>query len=366
MIVDDPKLQTLLFIVLFVAAMLLTTRRVKRDMPFPPSVTNDLKGFAILTVMFGHVAYFLSRQPEFLYPLSIMAGVGVNVFLFLSGFGLTLSQEKGEQRPIDFYRHRMATVMVPLWATLVLLYTLDFAVLHRSYPVVSIVQSFFGWYPRALMFENVNAPLWYITFLLSYYVAFPHLYRRSRPYASVVLVILASLAFMAGSFLFVGDTVWLYIVHCNAFPLGMLAARLVIRLPKRPMQELVPRVFRISLALVMVWLVAYTAVHSGVGHWYEQPVSMVTTLALVALFVLLPFRSGFLALFGMYSYEIYLLHWPLASRYDVLFANAPPWLATWLYLGTCLAAGWALHEFVAKLLSKKTKTGGIESAKRTA
>lgn len=350
----DPKFQTLLFGALFLAALLLSTRRVKREEPFPPSLTNDLKGFAILTVVFGHIGYVLSRQTEFLFPLSIMAGVGVNVFLFLSGLGLTLSQEKGGLRPMAFYKHRLTTIMIPLWITLVVFYALDFFWLQKTYPAASVVQSVFGVYPRAVMFEHVNAPLWYLSLILSYYLFFPFLYRKSRPYLSALLVLIVNLLCIAAAFPFVGDTIWLYIIHCNAFPLGMLAAQAVKRLPKRPLSELVPRAFRIPMALVLACAIAYMATHAGLVEWYEQPVSMLMTLSLVALFALLPFRSGLLALFGTYSYEIYLLHWPLLSRHDFLYRTLPSWIATATYLVALIALGWLLHRVSGALVRKKT------------
>ena len=51
--------------------------------------------------------------------------------------------------------------------------------------------------------------------------------------------------------------------------------------------------------------------------------SLIATLAAVALFAVKRVEFRALTLVGTYSYEIYLLHWPWLSRYDVFYGTLP-------------------------------------------
>ena len=98
-------------------------------------------------------------------------------------------------------------------------------------------------------------------------------------------------------------------------------------------------------------LIGYFAVNSGVDGSIltEQLISMLTVLLIVAFFIIKKFRISLLSLFGLVSFEIYLLHWPLISRYDFLYNNLPAWLATALYLVIFVVLGWLLKSIISSL-----------------
>ena len=100
--------------------------------------------------------------------------------------------------------------------------------------------------------------------------------------------------------------------------------------------------------LGLLGVVGYFSVHSGVGTQAEQFISIITVLALTALFLLSRVDIGLLALFGVYSYEIYLFHWPLLYRYDIFFHFLPAWLALAAYLILFIGLGQALQIFSHK------------------
>ena len=93
-IIFNPIFQTQIFIGWLLLALLLSARVKKSAGFFPVSLTSELKGVAILAVVFSHVGYFLAADHRFLFPLSVFAGAGVDIFLFLSGFGLAVSAIK--------------------------------------------------------------------------------------------------------------------------------------------------------------------------------------------------------------------------------------------------------------------------------
>lgn len=82
----------------------------------------------------------------------------------------------------------------------------------------------------------------------------------------------------------------------------------------------------------------------------EQVKSILLSVCFIAFFVWKSWTSRFLVLFGLYSFEIYLIHWPLISRYDVLFHTTPVWLATILsymfLLGISILIQKTLHKII--------------------
>ena len=82
----------------------------------------------------------------------------------------------------------------------------------------------------------------------------------------------------------------------------------------------------------------------------EQLSSIVTMLALIAAFLLKNVHSELVVIFGKYSYEIYLLHWPIMYRHDFIYKYLPVSFGTVLYLAFFVFVGVVLNKFVKKLI----------------
>jgi peptidoglycan/LPS O-acetylase OafA/YrhL len=85
----------------------------------------------------------------------------------------------------------------------------------------------------------------------------------------------------------------------------------------------------------------------------EQFISLVTVLLLATASLLKKFQSKFLILLGIYSYEIYLIQWPLVLHYDLFYQYFPASIATILYLRFYLALGFCLKKLTQSLFLKK-------------
>ena len=84
--VVDTALSTTIVITAVLLALATTFRRTGHQDLFPVPVTQELKGLGMLAIVFAHISYMLVTDNTFLYPLSIAAGVGVDLFLFMSGY----------------------------------------------------------------------------------------------------------------------------------------------------------------------------------------------------------------------------------------------------------------------------------------
>jgi peptidoglycan/LPS O-acetylase OafA/YrhL len=354
------------------AAVLSTLRRTEPREIVPVDASQELKGLAILSIVFAHISYMLVTEKQYLYPLSIAAGVGVDIFLCMSGYGLTVGMLKRRQAPLEFYRRRLIKVFIPLWVALVILFAADALFLQRYYPPLYMLQSLLGWFPRADSMADVNSPFWYISWLLLFYVLFPLLFMPARPWLTALL--LAAIA----NILAVVDPLrlqvdWLHHLHTNAFSLGILAAWFLREVPGQrnalveKLRELrnSPVLTAIPL-LLLIGLAAYLTAHHAAIEWprsssllegagfeagdfIEQLASLGALVALLVVAILKRVESRFLHLFGVYSFETYLLHWPLLSRYDVFFRHLQPWLAPFVWLAVFIGAGWLLQRITTPL-----------------
>jgi peptidoglycan/LPS O-acetylase OafA/YrhL len=357
LIIDAP-FNTLIFGIIFCAALLLSIRKPENKAFFAPFRTQELKGLAILAIVFSHIGYFLSSDTEFLWPFSVAAGVGVNMFLFLSGFGLTISSLKKPVSIFEFYFKRLKKLFIPLWIIIGIFFLSDYFILQKSYQTTEIWKSFIGLFPVADLFNNLNSPLWYFTLILFYYLIFPLTFFKKIAYLCPILILLVSFYLLKTNLPFEinEDVIKLYKTHFAAFPLGILFALLINDQKLSHIKLKFKEIFLFSnlkyiLIAVFTVLFAYLSIHSGVGDTktIEQTTSLITMFSIIFVFIAKPLEFKLLTIFGIYSYEIYLIHWPILSRYDFLYKYIPAYLATLLYLGLFLGLGYLMQKLLHKL-----------------
>ncbi|MFA5061730.1 MAG: acyltransferase [Patescibacteria group bacterium] len=347
-LITDALRQNWVVITGLLLALVVSIRRTKDDSFFPPQTTTELKGLAILMVVFSHIGYFLVSDRQFLVPLSNYAGVGVDLFLVLSGYGLVVSALKKPLSIGQFYSKRLRRIYIPVAVTVALFVLLDFFFLHLTYPLKTVIENLLGFFPRADLYQDINSPLWYITPLLAYYLLFPLIFWKRFPAVSAIGMALVGWLFIKYSpqFHIVSvDMIKLYKLHFLSFPLGVALGALS------------PMLSRLRLSAVWRWLIiilslgvfAYTYSHSFVTDSVlrDAVASLMTVMAVIALFVYKKINFKILALLGVFSFEIYLLHWPLLYRYNFLYGKIPAGLATLIYLALFLGLGFLYQKLLS-------------------
>lgn len=340
--ISDPIFATQLFSLIFFIALLVSQRRKKSDAVGTLSIetTNELKGFAIIAILFAHIGYYLAADHRFLFPLSVLAGVGVDLFLFLSGFGLATS---ALMRPLSiqqFYTRRLAKIYVPLALSLAIFFSLDFLILHKTYGWLYTLRSFLGYFPSANLYTDINSPLWYITLIVFYYLLFPVIFSKKRVILSALGIYAVTYALSWWPPIGFHNNMPLYAMHFLAFPLGILRA---VASQKWPRMCVIRNQWLYVAAVVsLIAAIAHFAIHSGVGkgHWIAEGMSIFTVFLILTLFTISRHEFRLFSLFGVFSFEIYLLHWPILYRYDMLFKFLPAWLAAVLYLPVFIGLAW--------------------------
>lgn len=361
-LISNPVFQTLIFSAFFFLAFILMIRKGTDSGSLSINKTQELKGFAILIIVLSHISYFLVNDHNFLWPLSTMAGLGVNLFLFLSGFGLTFSSLKNNLSVGQFYKRRLIKLFIPLWPMLLIFFVLDFFVLHISHSLIYMGKAMIGLITHADLYQDVNSPLWYLTLIIFFYILFPIFFSKKRPWLSAILLFLAAYGVVYIKPTFLNDVAHLYTIHTAAFPLGILAAwgLSIFNLEKfknsfakiKPLMR--GLIYYFSL-IILMGIFLYSVVYSGIGASpsIEQTMSIIATLSLSLIFILKKVDFKFLYIFGLYSYEIYLWHWPIMYRYDFIYKYLPAWLSTLLYLAVFLALGFTLQKIVASFSRRK-------------
>jgi peptidoglycan/LPS O-acetylase OafA/YrhL len=346
--------QTVLFGVVF-CFVVLCTLFVKKDYT-QFSLTQELKGFAMLTIIFAHIGYVLSTDPSFLFPFSILSGVGVNLFLFFSGYGLTASQLKREESIFTFYKRRLLKLFIPFWIVLGTFLALDFFVLGKTYTLSFLLQAFFGLFIHADVQIDFNSPFWYFSFILFYYLLFPIVFSKKWPWLSAAILYCIVWQTVQQNPMVFSNVLNLYEVHMLAFPLGIIGAWVmatqhnIIETCKNVCLSLARYLYIPAMAGLLCFI-GYFAIHANVGAeaYLEERTSLMIMAALILLFIIKKRESKLFSLFGLYSYEIYLFHWPLLYRYDFLYIHVPAWIATLLYLLLFIALAKMLQKFASRI-----------------
>lgn len=356
--INNVVFSTNIFIAIFLMANLAMIGKQKNQQFFSEAVSRELKGLAILAIVFAHIGYYLSSDTRFLFPLSILAGVGVNLFLFLSGFGLTMSSLRKNLTVMQFYQRRLLKLFIPMWVVLAILYIMDHFILGKSYSSTYIGGSILGLFLHANLYEDVNSPLWYFTFILFYYLIYPLVFRKNNYWISAFIVYVLSFVFVkyAPPGLFF-NVAYLYGMHLLAFPLGIISAGVVFNRErygwaKREIKKkLDNRIVRYAIIAILLYVANHFSFHSDVGQGpaKEELVSLIVLAAIVGIFLIKRIDLKLFSIFGLYSYEIYLMHWPIMYRYDVFYGSVPGWLATILYLILFLILGRILQKSAENL-----------------
>ena len=365
---DDIYQTNLIVIAVLIAVVLFTFKRAKHTDLFPVSVTQELKGLGILTVVFAHFAYMLVTNADFLFPLSIIAGVGVDLFLFMSGYGLTVGMLKKPLPIFEFYKRRVIKIFIPFWVAIILIFAANAIFLDIHYTVPYMIQSLLGWFPTAEGFNDVNSPFWYITWMMMFYILFPLVFSTKRPWLSAI--ILSVIATLIGVYnpLEMGDN-WLHRLHTVAFSLGIIFAWLLFETKDKENKLVkVLKHFRneskfmpyIVIALMLA-VVVYMSLHTTANHWptltailgkgyfVDQLTSIIIMFAFIVIFSLKRFDNRFLSIYGLYSFEVYLIHWPLMGRYDVFFDILPAWVAVVAWMVTFILVSWLLQKIISPI-----------------
>lgn len=134
---------------------------------------SAIMGVAILWVMMFHIPYKL-EVPGLMQLMAIGYG-GVDIFLLLSGFGLSFSLSKKDFSLSRYYKSRACRILPESWFYLVITYIIAGEYTICSFEALLCKASTIGLWIPGIPFE-----LWYISCIVVFYAFFPFFFKQLK------------------------------------------------------------------------------------------------------------------------------------------------------------------------------------------
>lgn len=254
------------------------------------SHTEQLKGISIILVMAGHLITLnkLSLPQEWRF----LATFSVDVFLALSGYGLTKSFiSKGLDK---FFSKRLLNVALPFIIANIFIYAFYG---HQLYDFVSFL--------RTITFNmfalKLDGTMWFIYFILMWYILFWLIF--SLPFTIKVKSLLA-LAVSVAIYLYASKLPYpilagQFSLHAFSFPLGIVVAAY-------NKNDKLKNCLLASL-LSTFFILSYYSLFQKFTIQNYVSCCVLYGLASIFIYPLINLQSSVLEWFGKYSYEAYLV-----------------------------------------------------------
>lgn len=249
--------------------------------------TANLKGFAILVVMVGHLVN--SNKTTLDYDLRYFAAFAVSIFLILSGYGLALSNSINGLN--NFLKKRIYGVILPYLLATLLISACYGLLLTEPIRVI-----------RTITLTNPNNPIdatmWFIYFIVLWYLLFFAIYSITRNALIRVFLLFAASAFIC--FYMPTDKLpqlsYQFLLHSFSFPIGVMLAEMKGRISFN---------YILVISFFSFLLSFYLLIDEYSMHRYFFSCISFGLLS-VSLFSALKLNSMMLYFFGGISYEMYL------------------------------------------------------------
>ena len=268
--------------------------------------TNNLKGLAIVTIVWAHVGGVLNVQ-----FIQFIAGIGVCIFLICSGYGM---QESYKKKKFDnFWKKRITKIYLPFCLVeligMIVFYEFD---IKKYLLDISFIQ-------------KITAYSWYMSYIIVCYIMF-YIWKKislkfniSENKSIIILLILFASWFIIESLFLVNPLMpFLKARQMLAFPFGVILSQ------KR---DIVDNILKNKIKKYM-WIVILGLFTCGLLFMGITQLSFIKKLNyltqnILSLFTIFPITIAILAILfynnrvidnkflnvlGKYSYEIYLVH----------------------------------------------------------
>ena len=341
------------------------------DFQLSTNDTNIIKGIAICAMLFHHLFYTTNAYGDFTQQLAIICKVCVSMFLFVSGYGLTIQYSKLNSNSIrdktsrtsKFLLRRFSKFYLNYWAIFIILVPLGVFALGRSLPVAygtensiwsSLVKDILG----IQGFDSYIITWWFNALIISLYILFPFLYwimkRNILAIGFLILLFLWPRDYIVENFFYI-FYLWNpnLVIYTLVFSLGIFIALhielLNVILNKIPVIATFILGISISISLCFIRQI-----------WIKEYINAIATDAFITIFITLSVTSICrlakiqmkpLISLGKHSMNIYLTHTFILMFFfpNVIFETKIPLIIFIALLGESFAISFLL-EYVKKKL----------------
>ena len=288
---------------------------------------SAVMGVAIIWVIMFHIPY----KPEVpgLQQFMTIGYGGVDIFLLLSGFGLSFSLSKPNISLSQYYKSRACRILPEFWVYLLITFIVSGEYTVSSFESLALKATTIGLWIPGVPFE-----LWYISCIVVFYALFPFFFRRLKAnmykatFEGIVVGLLLTLIYALVMLLAfhnenIGGHMIMAISRIPIFVIGALLgliAKKGVKIQKsRSLVVLAMSAFAIgflSLFYFMLFLKPY--LWTCALHWLPFILITPTLCILLAVFFeKLPMAiEKVLGFVGLMSYELYIVHCYFFKNYS--------------------------------------------------
>ena len=258
-----------------------------------------IMGFAMISIMLFHQPFFF-RNP-FVDFFHLFGYWGVEVFLFVSGFGIVYSLKKNSI-PI-YYKNRLKRL-------------LPSCLLVGLGKFVFVKMGFVSHIPVNTLLLLTSIYLWYIYAIVVYYILAPLLYKALNKSAIALFICICIFSFVC-NFIPFGDSDLYFIKYIGwitsrlpVFVLGMIYALC-------PIKFSVKKTMIIGGGLLIICMILRLGIMIPKFHWHFPHTNLIILFATPMLCILFSYMHTFAnklklsqisLFFGKFSLELYLWH----------------------------------------------------------
>ncbi len=266
---------------------------------FSKHTTNNLKAFAIILVILGHLG-IINRSGAW----------GVGIFLLLSGYGLTQSYIKSGM--IGFFKKRLLAVILPYSIVMLIWIFVDF-ILGNKYSIPTIVTSILG-----VNFKSViDVTMWYISFLILWYIAFFYTFKLIKNnYFKIITMFIFSYIIYYNLYELFDQNVGVRL-YTLLFPIGVSLGFLFskeLNISEKMLKSILGHIIIFSFILFEI-----SVNRSNDYRYYTLSIIMFSVMIVSIFMIMHDFESKILSFIGNISFELYLFEGVFINKYNFIF-----------------------------------------------
>lgn len=274
-----------------------------KELQIGKDISNIIKGFSCLLIVAHHFCSWLDGKGIdnfFVHFIGVRGGViGVTIFFFLSGWGLSESQKKNKYPLKVFAKRRLSKVFFPLFLTNIIYYFILLVFNKISFSVPTLVLT-------SLNLKLCDGVLWFCNVILIFYLVFYFSFLPESKWIKVVICFSATILYSIAATLIYPDSPF-YVYSIIGFPLGM-----ILSLYKG--MALQSKFWGLWSLFIILFLVSGSFLLPAYNKLFFMNLASLFIVVLIVFSVVISSRIDssrklvVLPFIGMYSYEIYLIH----------------------------------------------------------
>ena len=298
------------------------------DFRISPNETNIIKGIAICAMLIHHLFYETNAYGYCIQQIGIICKVCVSIFLFVSGYGLTIQYSKKSHKSLrnrisntlKFLLKRFSKFYLNYWAIFIILVPLGVFVfgkpLSASYGTVpppwqSLIKDILG-------IQGMNSYImtwWFNALIVSLYLLFPFLlWLMKRDIISVgfiILLILWPREHFVGNFFYIFE-LWNpnLAVYTLVFALGIFSAIHIEHINNilNKISIVTTFIFSLLLAIAFCFIRQIWAIEFIDAIAVDALITFFTVVLIISFRRLTNFQMKLFVFLGRHSMNIYLIH----------------------------------------------------------